>query len=594
MHGFERNEAGKLFVGGLSWDTSKDSLLEYFSQYGEVIDCVVMKNPETGKSRGFGFVTYRDTSCVDTVLSVPAHIVDGRQVDPKACNPKGTNRGGGGGAGGGQMGGEHRMNRGPRGGGGGPQGDRKIFLGGLPNGVDEEAIRNFFGQYGKVLDVTVMYDAQKQRSRGFGFLTFESDDAVNQVCREHFVNFNGKKVECKRATPRNQGNQGNEEPPPHPLHMPHPGGMPHLEMGMQPQQHGPGPMPGPEPQWTSPEGWNPHVQQSPPPPPQVGVPPQFQPGAVQFQPGYQGEVPAGAPPGWPQQPPPQGAGGWPPGAPPPQQPGVAPGSAQFLPQQQTASQSFASAPGTPGAPVYQYATAPSGQQPPQPNGQGLPQVAAVGQPAPSSYGYTTTTYAAPNVALPQNARQYQDFAVGSPQVQIATTMAPLQGTPAPTSTAVSYSAYPSPYGAPVPAGAAPTVAASDPYAQTALAHPQGAVQVAAPAVAPPTGQPGGVPGYGSPLAQSPVAAGSGDPAAPKTVDYSSYYSAYGYAVEASPTAVTAAYGAQPTPAQAPAPAQAPYAPQEVPQAVAYGGAPAPSPTFQRQSSGQQFHPYARR
>ncbi|XP_060581688.1 DAZ-associated protein 1-like isoform X7 [Ruditapes philippinarum] len=526
MHGFERNEAGKLFVGGLSWDTSKDSLLEYFSQYGEVIDCVVMKNPETGKSRGFGFVTYRDTSCVDTVLSVPAHIVDGRQVDPKACNPKGTNRGGGGGAGGGQMGGEHRMNRGPRGGGGGPQGDRKIFLGGLPNGVDEEAIRNFFGQYGKVLDVTVMYDAQKQRSRGFGFLTFESDDAVNQVCREHFVNFNGKKVECKRATPRNQGNQGNEEPPPHPLHMPHPGGMPHLEMGMQPQQHGPGPMPGPEPQWTSPEGWNPHVQQSPPPPPQVGVPPQFQPGAVQFQPGYQGEVPAGAPPGWPQQPPPQGAGGWPPGAPPPQQPGVAPGSAQFLPQQQTASQSFASAPGTPGAPVYQYATAPSGQQPPQPNGQGLPQVAAVGQPAPSSYGYTTTTYAAPNVALPQNARQYQDFA-GSPQVQIATTMAPLQG-------------------------------------------------------------------YGSPLAQSPVAAGSGDPAAPKTVDYSSYYSAYGYAVEASPTAVTAAYGAQPTPAQAPAPAQAPYAPQEVPQAVAYGGAPAPSPTFQRQSSGQQFHPYARR
>ena len=73
-------------------------------------------------------------------------------------------------------------------------------------------------------------------------------------------------------------------------------------------------------------------------------------------------------------------------------------------------------------------------------------------------------------------------------------MAPLQGTPAPTSTAVSYSAYPSPYGAPVPAGAAPTVAASDPYAQTAIAHPQGAVQVAAPAVAPPAGQPGSVPG----------------------------------------------------------------------------------------------------
>ncbi|XP_060556822.1 RNA-binding protein Musashi homolog 2-like [Ruditapes philippinarum] len=98
MHGFERNlllllpilyithsgalrnEAGQLFVGGLSLDTSKDSLLEYFRHYGKVTECVVMKNPETGKSRGFGFVTYRDPSSVDTVLSVPAHIVDGKQV----------------------------------------------------------------------------------------------------------------------------------------------------------------------------------------------------------------------------------------------------------------------------------------------------------------------------------------------------------------------------------------------------------------------------------------------------------------------------------------------------------------------------------
>lgn len=41
---------------GLSWDTQADSLQRYFSRYGEVIDCVVMKNNETGRSRGFGFV----------------------------------------------------------------------------------------------------------------------------------------------------------------------------------------------------------------------------------------------------------------------------------------------------------------------------------------------------------------------------------------------------------------------------------------------------------------------------------------------------------------------------------------------------------
>ena len=57
-----------------------DSLLNYFSQYGEVIDCVVMKNQQTGKSRGFGFVTFNDAQCVDTVLSAAPHSIDGRQV----------------------------------------------------------------------------------------------------------------------------------------------------------------------------------------------------------------------------------------------------------------------------------------------------------------------------------------------------------------------------------------------------------------------------------------------------------------------------------------------------------------------------------
>ena len=55
-------------------------MLRYFSQYGEVIDCVVMKNPQTGKSRGFGFVKFRDLSCVDVVLSSGPHMLDGRQV----------------------------------------------------------------------------------------------------------------------------------------------------------------------------------------------------------------------------------------------------------------------------------------------------------------------------------------------------------------------------------------------------------------------------------------------------------------------------------------------------------------------------------
>lgn len=48
-----------MFVGGLSWDTTKEGLQSYFCRFGEIVDCVVMSNDQ-GRSRGFGFVTFKD------------------------------------------------------------------------------------------------------------------------------------------------------------------------------------------------------------------------------------------------------------------------------------------------------------------------------------------------------------------------------------------------------------------------------------------------------------------------------------------------------------------------------------------------------
>lgn len=68
----------KLFVGGLSWETTQDNLQRYFARYGDVIDCVVMKNAESGRSRGFGFVTFADPANVNVVLQNGPHTLDGR------------------------------------------------------------------------------------------------------------------------------------------------------------------------------------------------------------------------------------------------------------------------------------------------------------------------------------------------------------------------------------------------------------------------------------------------------------------------------------------------------------------------------------
>jgi RNA recognition motif-containing protein len=69
-----------------------------------------------------------------------------------------------------------------------------VFLGGLPTTCTETDLRNVFSRFGNVMEVVIMYDQEKKKSRGFGFLSFETEDAVDRCVMEHFVTVNGKQV----------------------------------------------------------------------------------------------------------------------------------------------------------------------------------------------------------------------------------------------------------------------------------------------------------------------------------------------------------------------------------------------------------------
>lgn len=84
----EPEQFRKVFIGGLSYKTDDDALKAYFSKYGELVDHVVMKDSQTGRSRGFGFVTYSNSSMVDELMKSRPHIIDGRQVEPKRATPR--------------------------------------------------------------------------------------------------------------------------------------------------------------------------------------------------------------------------------------------------------------------------------------------------------------------------------------------------------------------------------------------------------------------------------------------------------------------------------------------------------------------------
>nr|XP_027231790.1 uncharacterized protein LOC113823362 [Penaeus vannamei] len=172
----------KIFVGGIDYTTTDESLKEHFSAWGEVVDAVVMKDPATNRSRGFGFVTFMNPDHVDAVQRARPHKVDGRLVETKRAVPRSdanstilptTNH---------------------------PDATHtRIFIGGLPQDVKEDDLESYFAHFGRVTCVNIMYDKNSGRHRGFAFVDFNDYDPVDKVLLTRNHSIKGRPIDVKKA-----------------------------------------------------------------------------------------------------------------------------------------------------------------------------------------------------------------------------------------------------------------------------------------------------------------------------------------------------------------------------------------------------------
>lgn len=144
-----------LIVLNLAWQTDEAKLRNYFSQFGDLVMVQIKRDPDTGKSRGYGFIRFSDFDGQVMCLA-ERHMIDDRICDVRVPLSK-------------IEGDRQEVNR-------------KIHVGRLTEDVGVDALRHHFSQYGRVIDVFI-----PKPFRSFAFVTFEDPEVASSLLGKEFV-----------------------------------------------------------------------------------------------------------------------------------------------------------------------------------------------------------------------------------------------------------------------------------------------------------------------------------------------------------------------------------------------------------------------
>lgn len=147
----------KLFVGGLTGDTTSEELLNYFSGIVHVKEAFVVVDSSTKKPSGFGFVALDSQQDISKILA-NRHEIKGSYVDCKEALSKN----------------EAKLKE-------LDERQRKLFVGGLPKNLKDEVLREHFLKFGKVQKAYVVKDYKSGNTRGFGFVIFADSESYNKA-----------------------------------------------------------------------------------------------------------------------------------------------------------------------------------------------------------------------------------------------------------------------------------------------------------------------------------------------------------------------------------------------------------------------------
>ncbi|KAG6756111.1 hypothetical protein POTOM_039532 [Populus tomentosa] len=173
----------KLFIRGLSSETTSETLRILFSSSGELEEAIVIHDKNTGKSKGFGFITFKHVDAAMLSIREPSKKIDGRiTVTQLASNNSSTT----------------------------DVSLRKVYVGNVPFEVSSERLLGFFSMYGEIEEGPLGFDKSTGKSKGFAFLIYKNEEGAKAAIADPMKNIDGHQVVCKFAADNRKVNKNSQ------------------------------------------------------------------------------------------------------------------------------------------------------------------------------------------------------------------------------------------------------------------------------------------------------------------------------------------------------------------------------------------------
>ncbi|CAA7392989.1 unnamed protein product [Spirodela intermedia] len=168
----------KIFVHGLGWETTVDTLASFFRQYGVIEDSNVVCDKVSGKSKGYGFILFKHRTGARRALKNPQKKIGNRMT---AC----------------QM-----ASAGPAPAPAPPLSEytqRKIYVSNVSSELDPQKVLQFFAKYGEIEEGPLGLDKLTGKPKGFALFVYKTPDGARKALEEPHKNFDGHILHCQKA-----------------------------------------------------------------------------------------------------------------------------------------------------------------------------------------------------------------------------------------------------------------------------------------------------------------------------------------------------------------------------------------------------------